>query len=136
MLITGLIGSTITGPPHKIFKLMLIFSDMKDVKLLLNATKYLSNFRGDTFVVKLGGEIFYDEKTMKSIVKDIATLSIFGINIAVVHGAGREISKRMEEFGMKPKFIDGLRYTDEKTMLFVIGALKTVSYTHLTLPTN
>jgi len=97
---------------------------MKDVKLLLDATKYLSNFRGDTFVVKLGGEVFYDEKTMKSIVKDIATLSIFGINIAVVHGAGREISKRMKEFGMKPKFIDGLRYTDEKTMLFVIGALK------------
>lgn len=36
--------------------------------------------------------------------------------IVVVHGGGKEISSWLTRIGKEPKFIDGLRYTDEETL--------------------
>ncbi|MDZ7838016.1 MAG: acetylglutamate kinase [Actinomycetota bacterium] len=39
-----------------------------------------------------------------------------GIRVVLVHGGGKQISSLMEQRGIEPKFIDGLRITDEQIM--------------------
>ena len=43
-------------------------------------------------------------------------MKFVGMNPIVVHGGGPEISEMMEKMGKEPRFIDGLRVTDEETM--------------------
>jgi acetylglutamate kinase len=38
------------------------------------------------------------------------------MRIVIVHGGGPEVSEEMRKLGKKPKFIEGLRVTDEETM--------------------
>ena len=44
---------------------------------------------------------------------DIAFLAACGINVVVVHGGGKAITKAMETSGLKASFVNGLRVTDE-----------------------
>jgi acetylglutamate kinase len=46
---------------------------------------------------------------------DIAFLAAVGINVVVVHGGGKAITRAMEESGLKANFVNGLRVTDEAT---------------------
>ena len=42
-----------------------------------------------------------------------------GINVVVVHGGGKAISRAMAESGLEPEFKNGMRVTDEKTVKIV-----------------
>ena len=57
------------------------------------------------------------EATRQSVCQEVAALSHLGINVVVVHGGGKEISRMMERVGLKPHFIDGLRVTDADAMV-------------------
>lgn len=57
-----------------------------------------------------------NEKIMENTIKDILLLYFVGIKPIVIHGGGPEISEKMEKLGLKPKFVDGLRITDEETL--------------------
>jgi len=46
----------------------------------------------------------------------VVFLKYLGINPVVVHGGGPQIGAVMERMGLKPRFIDGHRFTDEETM--------------------
>src|SRR5690606_27008208 len=48
--------------------------------------------------------------------KDIVLMKYVGMNPVLVHGGGPEISDMMMKLGKEPKFIEGLRVTDEETM--------------------
>jgi len=50
---------------------------------------------------------------------DIAFLAAVGINVVVVHGGGKAITRAMETSGLKANFVDGMRVTDEATMAVV-----------------
>ncbi len=56
---------------------------------------------------------------VKSIVKDIAHLKALGMYPVIVHGGGPEISKVCKKMGVEPKFVNGLRATDEETLEIV-----------------
>ena len=47
----------------------------------------------------------------------------------IVHGGGPEISRSMDKLGKEPKFIKGLRVTDEETMeiieMVLVGKIST-----------
>jgi acetylglutamate kinase len=90
-------------------------------KVLLEALPYIQDFRGSTFVVKYGGSFMDDpDSTVRSrVAHDIAFLSGVGINVVVVHGGGKAITKAMEESGLKATFLKGLRVTDEATVAIV-----------------
>ncbi|MSU23511.1 MAG: acetylglutamate kinase [Opitutus sp.] len=90
-------------------------------KVLLEALPYIHDFRGSTFVVKYGGSFMDDpDPTMRNRVAcDIAFLAAVGINVVVVHGGGKAITKAMEDSGLKANFISGLRVTDEATIAIV-----------------
>ena len=64
-------------------------------------------------VVKIGGSTLGSHDTT---LKDLVTLQNQGVDVVVVHGGGPVISDEMRKSGVKPKFIEGLRVTDEKTM--------------------
>src|SRR5689334_11779261 len=90
-------------------------------EVLLEALPYIQDFRGSTFVVKYGGSFMDDPDpvTRTRVAYDIAFLAAVGINVVVVHGGGKAISKAMEAAGLKPKFVNGLRMTDEATIAVV-----------------
>ncbi len=90
-------------------------------KVLLEALPYIQDFRGSTFVVKYGGSFMDDPDpvTRARVAYDIAFLAAVGINVVVVHGGGKAITKAMETSGLKANFVNGLRVTDEATMAVV-----------------
>ncbi len=85
-------------------------------KIWLEALPYIQQFHGKTIVIKLGGSVLGKEEMLDSLLQDIVLLDLFGMRTVVVHGGGPEISEEMRKTGIKPKFVEGLRVTDEKTM--------------------
>ncbi len=90
-------------------------------RVLLEALPYIQDFRGSTFVVKYGGSFMDDpDPTARTrVAADIAFLAAVGINVVVVHGGGKAISKAMDASGLKANFVNGLRVTDEATIAIV-----------------
>lgn len=90
-------------------------------KVLLEALPYIQDFRGSTFVVKYGGSFMDDPDPVirTRIAYDIAFFAAVGINVVVVHGGGKAITRAMEASGLKANFINGLRVTDEATVAVV-----------------
>jgi len=82
----------------------------------LEALPYIQRFHGKTIVIKIGGSVLGEEKMLDTLLQDVVLLDLFGMKIVVVHGGGPEISEEMRKLGIKPKFIEGLRVTDERTM--------------------
>ena len=97
-------------------------------QVLHEALPYIQDFRGSTFVVKYGGSFMDDPDptTRRRVATDIAFLAAVGINVVVVHGGGKAISRAMDGAGLKPNFINGLRVTDEATIAIVKKTLDEV----------
>ena len=99
--------------------------DVSDVtakaKVLLDALPYIQDFHGSTFVIKYGGSFMDDPDPIvrTRVAYDIAFLAAVGINVVVVHGGGKAITKAMENSGLKANFINGMRVTDEATISIV-----------------
>jgi acetylglutamate kinase len=77
-------------------------------------------------LVKLGGSVMEVEENLESLMDDIAFMRAVGIKVVIVHGGGKAISKAIKESGHEPKFLDGQRVTDEKTMEIVRKTLNNV----------
>jgi acetylglutamate kinase len=91
-------------------------------RVLLEALPYIQDFRGSTFVVKYGGSFMDDPdpEVRNRVAYDIAFLAACGINVVVVHGGGKAITKAMEQSGLKSQFAsNGMRITDEATVQIV-----------------
>jgi acetylglutamate kinase len=90
-------------------------------KVLLEAMPYIQDFHGSTFVVKYGGSFMDDPDpaARARVAYDIAFFAAVGINVVVVHGGGKTITKAMESSGLKANFVNGLRVTDEATIALV-----------------
>ncbi len=97
-------------------------------KVLLEALPYIQDFRGSTFVVKYGGSFMEDPDPVvrTRVAYDIAFLAACGINVVVVHGGGKTITKAMEESGLPAKFVGGMRVTDEAAIAIVKKTLDQV----------
>ncbi len=87
--------------------------------LLVQALPYIQKFNNKTIVIKYGGNAMVTEALKDAVVRDIVLLSLVGINIVLVHGGGPEISQMLNRINKEPRFVDGLRYTDEETMEIV-----------------
>lgn len=74
-------------------------------------------------VVKLGGSALKSAASLHKIVSQIAALASEGKQIFVVHGGGPHISKAMEVQDAHPCFVNGLRVTDDATLMTVFAAL-------------
>ena len=86
---------------------------------LIEALPYIQQFRGQTFVIKYGGSAMEDEDQVERLLRDIVFLEAVGINPVIVHGGGKAISAKMREAGLSPRFVNGLRVTDEASVRIV-----------------
>lgn len=88
-------------------------------KTLIEALPYIKEYFGKRIVIKYGGSAMENPKLQELFATDIVLMHYVGINPIIIHGGGPQISSWMKKVGMEPKFEDGLRYTDEKTMELV-----------------
>ncbi len=84
--------------------------------VLIEALPYIQKFNRKIMVVKYGGSAMTSEELRANVIKDVTLLKLVGFKPIIVHGGGKEISRWVEKAGMEPKFINGLRVTDEDTM--------------------
>ena len=83
---------------------------------LIEAMEYIRSFRGRIVVVKLGGSVLEDAALQKKLLTDIAFMATVGMQPIIIHGGGKAITKAMKEAGLQPLWIQGRRYTDERTL--------------------
>lgn len=87
--------------------------------VLNEALPYIRRWSGKTVVMKIGGETLDERDRLDSFASDVVLLRFVGMNPVVVHGGGPQISARMREAGIEPKFSGGHRVTDAPTMKIV-----------------
>ncbi|MGB8226453.1 MAG: acetylglutamate kinase [Sedimentisphaerales bacterium] len=92
---------------------------IEKAKALVAAMEYIRLFRGKTVVVKLGGSVIDDPQLQKKLLTDVVFMATVGIQPILVHGGGKAITKAMNESGLEPQWVNGRRYTDERTMTIV-----------------
>ncbi len=85
-------------------------------EVLIEALPYIQKFNRKIIVVKYGGSAMVDEELQKKVIKDVTLLKLTGFKPIIVHGGGKEISRWVNKVGMEPRFVNGLRVTDEETM--------------------
>lgn len=93
---------------------------------LIEALPYIQRFRGQRFVIKYGGSAMEDDQIVERFLRDVVFLEAVGICPVLVHGGGKAITQRMRDAGLKPRFVNGLRVTDEATIRIVEEVLNTV----------
>ena len=86
---------------------------------LIEALGWIRRFREKVTVIKLGGSVMEDENALRHVLLDIVFMETVGMRPVVVHGGGAAISRAMDAAGIKPRFIQGRRFTDEATLQIV-----------------
>ena len=89
---------------------------LEKAEVLIEALPYIQRFNRKIVVVKYGGSAMVDEELKENVIKDVVLLKLVGFKPIIVHGGGKEISRWVGKVGMEPRFINGLRVTDEATM--------------------
>lgn len=89
---------------------------LSKAEVLIEALPYIQRFNRKIIVVKYGGSAMVDEELKKRVIEDVTLLKLVGFKPIIVHGGGKEISSMVNRLGMEPRFVNGLRVTDEETM--------------------
>jgi acetylglutamate kinase len=85
-------------------------------RVLIEALPYIKQFRGRTFVVKIGGAALDDIQLRTRFAEDVVLLSWVGIDLVVVHGGGVQVTSMLDRLGLEAHFVHGMRVTDEATL--------------------
>jgi acetylglutamate kinase len=95
------------------------------VEALIEALPFIQRFRGQLFVIKYGGSAMEDDHVVERFLRDVVFLEAVGINPVLIHGGGKAITQRMRDAGLKARFVNGLRVTDEQSIRIVEEVLDT-----------
>ncbi len=90
--------------------------DSNVADILIEALPYIRRFYGMTLVIKYGGHAMVDEQLKDAFARDITLMKFTGLNPVVVHGGGPQINSVLDRMGIHPRFVKGMRLTDEATM--------------------
>jgi len=86
---------------------------------LIEALSYIRRFRDKVVVVKLGGSLMETDQSQKELLRDVVFMATVGMQPILVHGGGKSISAAMQKARIEPEFVQGRRYTDERTLAIV-----------------
>src|SRR5438477_5708710 len=104
-------------------------TDPRHVEILLEALPYIREFRGKTMVIKYGGAAMERADLKELFAKEVILLRLVGINPVIVHGGGPQIGALMKRLGKEPRFVGGMRVTDEETIevveMVLVGKINT-----------
>jgi len=89
------------------------------VRWFRQVTPYVHAFRGRIFVVAFGGEMFTERARFASFVHDVNLLAALGIRLVLVHGARPQIEAELKARGVRSRYSQGLRITDEAALTAV-----------------
>jgi acetylglutamate kinase len=92
------------------------FTNNQRAQVLTEALPYIRSYNGKIVVIKYGGNAMVSEQLREQVMEDMVLLWLVGVKVVLVHGGGPEITEMMTRLGKKPKFIDGLRVTDQETV--------------------
>ncbi len=81
----------------------------------------------DLVVVKLGGTTLAEQR---GALQDVAAVAA-SRHVVLVHGGGRRLTEWLGRLGIRTRFQDGLRVTDDETMDVVLAVLRGVVNTEL-----
>jgi len=83
---------------------------------LIEALEYIQQYRGRIVVVKIGGSVMDNAEALHELLHDVVFMRSVGMQPVVVHGGGKAITQAMDKAGLEAHFVQGLRYTDERTL--------------------
>ena len=86
------------------------------VTALVEALPYVQRWAGQTVVVKFGGSAMVRPELSAALVEDLVLLRAVGVRVVLAHGGGKAVSEMGRRLGLTPRFVDGLRVTDDDTM--------------------
>lgn len=89
---------------------------IKKASVLIEALGWIQRFRNRYVVVKLGGSTLDQPEAVQSLLTDVVFMSAVGMRPVIVHGGGKAISSAMAQAGIKPRFVEGRRFTDSETL--------------------
>lgn len=83
---------------------------------LKGLSKYLRQFRGKTFVVKLGGELLDDPEARRKVIEQLGVLWTLSIRLVIVHGGGKRLDGLCEKLGVPVEKHQGRRVTTPEVL--------------------
>ena len=89
---------------------------LKKTEVLVEALPYIQRFRNSLMVIKFGGSAMEDPALVSRTMQDVVMLEAIGIRPVVVHGGGKAISAELKRLDIPVRFVNGLRYTCERTI--------------------
>ncbi|MES2309214.1 MAG: acetylglutamate kinase [Verrucomicrobiota bacterium] len=92
---------------------------MNSSSQFVQACQRILEGKNRVLLIKYGGSAMEDSARVDEVLDDIALIRKMGWNLVIVHGGGKAISKAMQESGLQPQFVDGLRVTDDASMKVV-----------------
>ncbi len=98
---------------------MAISELVQRAEVLIEALPYIRAFQGKTLVIKYGGAAMEQADLKEQFAKDVLLLRLVGIRPVIVHGGGPQIGALMKRLGKEPRFVGGMRVTDEETVQIV-----------------
>src|SRR5262245_5012347 len=96
---------------------------IRKADVLIEALSYIRNFRDRLTVIKLGGSAMEDPDALTATLQDVVFMETVGMRPILVHGGGKPIDRAMAEAGLKPRKVQGRRYTDDETLKIVVRVL-------------
>ncbi len=93
--------------------------NLRRVEILMEALPYIREFRGRTVVIKYGGAAMEQADLKDTFALDVILLALVGIHPVIFHGGGPQIDALMKRLGKEPRFVGGMRVTDEETIEIV-----------------
>lgn len=96
---------------------------IKKADVLIEALNWIRRFRGKYVVIKFGGSALEETEAVKAFLTDVIFMSTVGMKPILIHGGGKAISQAMKAAGIEPKFVQGRRYTDDRTIEIVADVL-------------
>lgn len=92
---------------------------------LVEAGAWIRQFSDKTIVVKVGGSIMDEPDKLASVVRDVCFMASVGVRPLIIHGGGKGITAAMQQAGLEAQFVQGRRYTDERTLAIAEHVLVT-----------
>ncbi len=89
------------------------------VRWLRQVAPYVHDFGGRTFVIAFGGEMVAERARFASFIHDINVLASLEIRLVLVHGARLQIESELKRLGVRSKYAQGLRITDQGALTAV-----------------
>jgi acetylglutamate kinase len=96
---------------------------IRKADVLVEALGWIRQFRGRYVVIKLGGSALEETAAVRNFLTDVIFLAAVGMKPVIVHGGGKSITQAMGAAGIEPRFVQGRRYTDERTLEIVAKVL-------------